>query len=77
MPSGTNIERRNRTLIAFKLLTGARDGTITSMKLKYFDLIEGKVEQDARKVKTKFRKTFATYSRRPRTTTSRTPRMTY
>ena len=31
------------------------------MKLKHIDLIEGKVEQDAREVKTKFRKTFATY----------------
>lgn len=61
MPSGTDIERRNRTLIAFELLTGARDGAIASMKLKHVDLIEGKVEQDAREVKTKFRKTFATY----------------
>jgi integrase/recombinase XerD len=61
MPSGTDIERRNRTLIAFELLTGARDGAIASMKLKHSDLIEGKVEQDAREVKTKFRKTFATY----------------
>ena len=57
MPSGTDIERRNRTLIAFELLTGARDGAIASMKLKHIDLIEGKVEQDAREVKTKFRKT--------------------
>ena len=61
MPSATDIERRNRTLIAFELLTGARDGAIASMKLKHIDLIEGKVEQDAREVKTKFRKTFATY----------------
>jgi integrase/recombinase XerD len=48
-------------LIAFVLLTGARDGAIASMKLKHVDLIEGKVEQDAREVKTKFPKTFATY----------------
>jgi integrase len=61
MPSGTDIERRNRALIAFELLTGARDGAVASMKLKHVDLIEGKVEQDAREVKTKFRKTFATY----------------
>ena len=60
MPSATDIERRNRTLIAFELLTGARDGAIASLKLKHIDLIEGKVEQDAREVKTKFRKTFAT-----------------
>jgi integrase len=61
MPSGTDIERRNRTLIAFELLTGARDGAIASMRLRHVNLIEGKVEQDAREVKTKFRKTFATY----------------
>ena len=61
MSSATDIERRNRALIAFELLTGARDGAITSLKLKHIDLIEGKVEQDAREVKTKFRKTFATY----------------
>jgi integrase len=60
MPSATDIERRNRTLIAFELLTGARDGAIASLKLKHIDL-EGKVEQDAREVNTKFRKTFATY----------------
>ncbi len=61
MPIGTEIERRNRSLIAFTLLTGARDSAIASMKLKHVDLIAGKVEQDAREVKTKFSKTFTTF----------------
>ena len=61
MPSETEIERRNRALVAFTLLTGARDGAIASMKLKHVDLIENSVHQDAREVKTKFSKTFATY----------------
>ncbi len=61
IPSGNEIERRNRALVAFTVLTGARDSAIASMKLKHVDLKEGCVEQDARDVKTKFSKTFATY----------------
>jgi integrase len=61
MPVGTEIERRNRALVAFTLLTGARDSAIASMKLKHVDLGAGSVHQDAREVKTKFSKTFTTY----------------
>ena len=61
MPSTNEIERRNRALVAFALLTGARDSAIASMKLKHVDLLECCVHQDAREVKTKFRKTFTTY----------------
>ncbi len=61
MPTSTEIECRNRALIAFTLLTGARDSAIASMKLKHVDLIGGYVNQDAREVKTKFRKTFNTF----------------
>jgi len=61
MPSGSDIERRNRSLVAFTLLTGARDLAIASIKLKHVDLKEGCVYQDAREVKTKFSKTFPTY----------------
>lgn len=61
MPTGTGIERRNRALIAFTLLTGARDGAIASMKLKHIDLVANSVDQDAREVTTKFSKSFKTY----------------
>jgi integrase len=61
MPAKTEIERRNRALISFTLLTGARDSAIASMSLKHVDLIAGCVHQDARDVKTKFSKTFNTY----------------
>ena len=61
MPIGTEIERRNRALIAFTLLTGARDSAIASMKLKHVDLIANSVDQDAREVNTKFSKTFTTF----------------
>jgi len=61
MPGGNEIERRDRALIAFTLLTGARDSAIASMKLKHVDLTANGVYQDAREVKTKFSKTFYTF----------------
>jgi integrase len=61
MPHATEIERRNRTLIAFTLLTGVRDGALASLKLKHVDLAAAKVLQDAREVNTKFSKTFTTW----------------
>jgi integrase len=61
MPLRTEIERRNRALLAFTLLTGARDSAIASMKLKHVDLTTNSVYQDAREVKTKFAKTFRTF----------------
>lgn len=61
MPHNTDIERRNRALIAFTLLTGARDSAIASMKLKHVDMAGQSVFQDAREVNTKFSKTFTTF----------------
>ena len=61
MPTGTPIELRNRALVAFALLTGARDGALASFRLKHIDLAQGRVDQDARDVKTKASKTFATW----------------
>lgn len=61
MPCATEIERRNRALLAFTLLTGARDSAIASAKLKHIDLLAGSFYQDAREVKTKFSKTFNTF----------------
>ncbi len=61
MPRESEVEGRNRALVAFTLLTGARDSAIASMKLKHVDLVDGKVYQDAREVKTKYSKSFLTY----------------
>ena len=58
MPDQADIERRNRALVAFALLTGARDSALASMKLKHVDLTAGSVFQDAREVDTKFSKSF-------------------
>ncbi|MGS0691218.1 tyrosine-type recombinase/integrase [Shewanella sp. 30m-9] len=61
MPCETLFEMRDRALLAFVLLTGARDGAVASVKIKHVDLAEQSFYQDAREVKTKFSKTFVTY----------------
>ncbi|PQJ55202.1 tyrosine-type recombinase/integrase [Psychrosphaera saromensis] len=61
MPFTTEIEKRDRALVAFTILTGARDGAVASVKIKHIDLTEQCFYQDARDVKTKFSKTFSTY----------------
>jgi integrase len=61
MASNSEIEKRNRALFAFTVLTGARDSATASMKLKHIDLAAGGIYQDAREVQTKFRKTFTSY----------------
>jgi site-specific recombinase XerC len=57
MPSQSDIERRNQALIAFALLSGARDNAMASMSLKHIDLPNRRVYQDAREVRTKNAKT--------------------
>lgn len=61
MPISTLIDRRNRAIFALLMLTGARDGALSSLRLKHVDLIEGQVFQDAREVRTKNSKTFYTW----------------
>ena len=60
MPAATEIERRDRALIAFAILTGARDGATASFKLRHIDIDRGQIDQDARQVRTKFSKSFVT-----------------
>ncbi len=61
MPTADEIQLRNRALLAFTILTGARDSAIASMKLKHVDLDSNSIEQDAREVNTKFSKTFRSF----------------
>jgi integrase/recombinase XerD len=61
MPCGSDIERRNQALIAFALLSGARDNAIASMSLKHLDVEGRRVYQDAREVRTKNAKTMETW----------------
>lgn len=60
MPAAADIERRDRALIAFTILTGARDGAIASFELRHINLAEGRIDQNAREVQTKFSKSFVT-----------------
>ncbi len=48
MPAVTVLERRDRALIAFAAITGARVGALASFRLGHVDLAGGFVEQDAR-----------------------------
>ncbi|EYD76117.1 Site-specific recombinase XerC [Rubellimicrobium mesophilum DSM 19309] len=61
MPTATALERRDRALIAFAIVTGARIGALASFRLGHVDVAGGFVEQDAREVQTKAAKTFRTY----------------
>lgn len=61
MPHSTSVEKRDRALVAFTLLTGSRVGATASLKLKHIDLAEGSVFMDAREVQTKNAKTFTTW----------------
>jgi integrase len=61
MPAETDIQKRDRALIAFTLLSGARDNAIASLSLRHVDLARQLIFQDARDVRTKNRKTFTTW----------------
>jgi integrase len=61
MPANDAIQVRDRALVAFILLTGARDGAVVTLKLKHLDLTERCLIHDAREVATKFGKSFTTW----------------
>jgi len=61
MPTGSVIERRDRAVVAFTILTGIRDTALTSLRLKHVDLNRALVVQDPREVRTKFSKQILTY----------------
>ena len=56
MPTSTIIERRDRAVFAFTILTGARDNAVASIRLKDVALQERMVFQDPRSVRTKWSK---------------------
>ncbi|MBJ7409983.1 MAG: tyrosine-type recombinase/integrase [Phenylobacterium sp.] len=60
MPAETTVQRRDRAVVALILATGARDAAVASLPLKRLDLAHRRLDQDARDVKTKGRKTFST-----------------
>ena len=54
MPEQTEVQQRDRAMVAFTILTGARDGAIASLKLAHIDIGEGRVDQDAAKLRLNF-----------------------
>ncbi len=60
MPHATAIEKRDRALIAFALITGARISALRTLRLKHVEWDRGRVLQDAREVATKNSKTIIT-----------------
>ena len=61
MPTGNAVQLRDRAVVAFILLTGARDGAVFTVRLKHLDVARGVLHQDAREVATKLGKSFDTY----------------
>jgi integrase len=61
MNADTDIQKRDRALIAFAFLTGVRDDAMASLSIKHVDLDSRKVFQDARDVRTKNRKTITSW----------------
>jgi len=63
MPSDSVIDRRNRALVAFAILTGMRDRAMVSLSLRHVDLTKSPplVRQEPDMVETKFSKCINTY----------------
>lgn len=57
----TEIERRDKAMFAFLMITGARVGAVSSLRLKHINLVDGFVLQDGRDVRTKNGKTIMTW----------------
>lgn len=61
MPGETNIQRRDRALVAAALVTGARDGALRTAQLRHVDLTDGVFQNDGRAMNVKFGKVFPTW----------------
>ena len=61
MPAERAVQRRDRAILAFLLLTGIRDGAAIGLKLRHVDLADCLIRQDAREIRTKFSKTMQTW----------------
>ena len=60
MPAATALDRRDRALVAFAVITAARVDALRTFRLGNVNLADGYVDQDARNVATKFAKSFRT-----------------
>jgi integrase len=60
MPTATEIEQRDRAIVAFLLLTAARVSAVASFQIGHVNINDRSVFQDARAVRTKKAKSFET-----------------
>ncbi|HEU5048403.1 MAG TPA: site-specific integrase [Rickettsiales bacterium] len=56
MPNNTDIEKRNKAIIAFVFATGVRDGALITLKLKHLNIVKKQLVQNPKEVDTKFGK---------------------
>src|SRR6056297_2516031 len=61
MSEGDDVERRDKAIFSLFMMTGARAGALTSLRLGHVDLVEGLIFQDGRDVNTKASKTFESW----------------
>ena len=61
MSDRTELEQRDKAMFAFLVITGARIGAVSSLRLKHINLVDGYVFQDGREVRTKAGKTITTW----------------
>ena len=61
MPYNTEVQKRNRALVAFLVLTGARVAAVASIRLKHVFLDDERIEQHPQEVKTKYSKKIVTF----------------
>ena len=61
MRAGSLLERRERAVVAFTIVTGMRDNATASLLLKHLDLENELVVQNPLEVRTKFSKKIITY----------------
>lgn len=63
MPTDTDIQRRDRAVVAFAILTGMRDSALASLRLRHVDVhcVSPLVKQEPDQVNTKFSKQILTY----------------
>ncbi|MEO9826009.1 MAG: tyrosine-type recombinase/integrase [Paracoccaceae bacterium] len=61
MADQSELERRDKAMFAFVMITGARVGAVSSLRLKHINLVDGYVFQDGREVRTKAGKDITTW----------------
>jgi integrase/recombinase XerD len=61
LPDVSEVERRDKALMALLLLTAMRDAAIIGLKLRHISIERGYVFQDPREIDTKFRKAINTF----------------